>query len=76
MDFIPGDTVKWYDSGWRYGTYVRTIHPRRGKSGIKGEVKVQVNRGGSTEKVPARMVQRHVRRYYPNPVPGGAPVEA
>lgn len=77
-DLIPGDVVKWYSrhGGWRFGTYVRTIHPRRGKSGVKGEVMFVVQRGQDTEKVPGREVQRHVRRYFPNPAPGGEAVEA
>lgn len=63
MDLIPGDTVKWYSrqGGWRYGTYVRTIHARRGKSGVKGETKVLVARGDQQEKWPAHEVQLYVR---------------
>lgn len=59
MDIQPGTLVRWYsrDGGWRWGKFVRVVHSRRGKSGVKGETKALVHRNGNEEKVPLREVR-------------------
>lgn len=59
MDIAPGQVVRWYSrsGGWRWGEFVRVVHPRRGKSGVKGEIKALVKRGGGEEKVPLAEVR-------------------
>ena len=63
MDIEPGTIVRWYshDGGWRWGKFVRVVHARRNKDGIKGEAKALVNRNGSEEKIPMREVKTWVR---------------
>lgn len=59
MDIAPGQVVRWYsrNGGWRWGEFVRIVHARRGKTGIKGETKALVKRNGGEEKVPLRDVR-------------------
>ena len=59
MDIQPGTSIRWYDShgGWRWGTFVRVVHSRRGSTGIKREERALVQRGGSTEQVPLSKVR-------------------
>lgn len=53
-DFAEGEVVRYWQKsgGWRFGRFVRVVHARTTKHGMKGPDRGLIQHGASTVEVP------------------------